>query len=345
MVYLFREFQRCRSELEYPLFKGRFYERLEHACMTGEVIEAPMGEVEYEEWAGIGQAGDDSDVEMLSVSSLSSQGRNSPPSHAVGKARFKWIKKYMENYWFTPFWLPYVTDMSFPPGKTRDGSYNTNNFTEAAWLVIDKSILNMRANKRIDHLLLLLRTHFFPLYEYWPPGVKSIPREIEEMYALAYNLWDLDFVKFKGKREYLVQESSKYGEVVAFEAATIFEKNGSVKEWQGKLFSFSASYTTELFNLALESSTQMSKPVNILGLKSSSERENSKKQTKMGLRADRWQSDIIVERNFQRILTSLSKSEDSPQEPDSISQSTDSSASVPLFDSTHTEGAHSLWLH
>ncbi|KIJ43275.1 hypothetical protein M422DRAFT_253479 [Sphaerobolus stellatus SS14] len=314
LVYLFREFQRVCIPEEVPAYKARFFARLEHACMTGEVVEAPLSEDEFEEWMGIikkggGEGGltalvpdkstiidDEGGDEVMSVSSVLTDAGNHAPNPALAR------------------WLSYVTDILLPPGVTRDGSYNTNNWTESAWLVFDKTILNMRANKRIDRLLLLIRAYFFPMYEQWPPEAKRIPREIEEMYALAYTLWDLGFVQHREKRVYEVQEASKDGEAVLFvvdlarpkcspcaqweqtgkwcvhmRAAIIYENNGSVREWQ-----------------ALETIIQQRKPVDILGHKASKGKGKAQgKSRKVGSQLDRWPSDTVIQHQIERVFKEL----------------------------------------
>ncbi|KIJ53005.1 hypothetical protein M422DRAFT_242973 [Sphaerobolus stellatus SS14] len=53
LVYLFREFQHVCIPKEVPAYKAKFFACLEHACMTGEVVEVPLSEDEFEEWMGI----------------------------------------------------------------------------------------------------------------------------------------------------------------------------------------------------------------------------------------------------------------------------------------------------
>ncbi|KIJ34230.1 hypothetical protein M422DRAFT_52099 [Sphaerobolus stellatus SS14] len=185
IIYLFQEFQRVRTPEEVPAYKAWFYAHLEHACMAGEVVDAPMSEDEFEEWIGNSKRrgedymdlvpakgviiDDGGGEEVMSVSSASAEAGNQAPS----------VVKFMNKNWFADWWLSHVTDISLPPSITCNGSYNTNNWTESTWLTFNKIILNMHANKWIDRLLLLICAYFFPMYEQWPPEVKCIPREIE----------------------------------------------------------------------------------------------------------------------------------------------------------------------
>lgn len=41
-----------------------------------------------------------------------------------------------------------MTDIGLPPGQTRDGTYNTNNWTEAAFRTFDLVMLRGVSNKR-----------------------------------------------------------------------------------------------------------------------------------------------------------------------------------------------------
>ncbi|KIJ55981.1 hypothetical protein M422DRAFT_239158 [Sphaerobolus stellatus SS14] len=363
VVYLFREFQRVRTPEEVPAYKARFYARLEHACMTGEVVDAPMSEDEFEEWMGISKRRGEEDYmalvpvkgviiddeggeEVMSVSSASTEAGNQAPSAVVGRDRFQWLKKFMDKNWFADQWLPHVTDISLPPGITRNGSYNTNNWTESAWLTFDKTILNMRANKRIDRLLLLIRAYFFPMYEQWPPEAKRIPREIEKMYALAYTLWDLGMIEYREKRIYEVQQVSKDGEPILFvvdlarpncspctqweqtgkwcvhmRAAIIYENNGSVREWQ-----------------ALETLVQQRKPVDILGYKGPKASEKQKRA--VGMRPERWPSDIVIQHQIERVFKDLPPP-DIQEMKNSLQSSGDeseSSESTPVPENKNTRG-------
>ncbi|KIJ37830.1 hypothetical protein M422DRAFT_259703, partial [Sphaerobolus stellatus SS14] len=152
------------------------------------------------------------------------------------------------------------------------------------------------------------------MYEQWPPEAKRIPREIEEMYALAYTLWDLGFVQHREKRVYEVQEASKDGEAVLFvvdlarpkcspcaqweqtgkwcvhiRAAIIYENNGSVREWQ-----------------ALETIIQQCKPVDILGHKASKGKGKAQgKSRKVGSQSDRWPSDTVIQHQIERVFKEL----------------------------------------
>lgn len=83
--------------------------------------------------------------------------------------QFDFVMKYFERNWFTDFWkreyffiasriwltsAPFCfriamwTDIGMPKDQTRDGTWNTNNWIERAWRIIDQVFLQYRKNKR-----------------------------------------------------------------------------------------------------------------------------------------------------------------------------------------------------
>lgn len=76
------------------------------------------------------------------------------------------IMRYFERNWFCNRWrselLPHlfeiimskpieehVTDEGLPPGQTRDGGWNTNNYIEASFRDFNRTFLEHRMNKRL----------------------------------------------------------------------------------------------------------------------------------------------------------------------------------------------------
>lgn len=103
--------------------------------------------------------------------------------------------------------------MSLPLGRTRDGSNNTNNWAESAFLVFDKVFLDMRKNKRyvgcslhqsvcihpettgsIDRLGAIILNEWFLYYEETEQNSAIILAQIQDDILHAYNLWDSNWI-------------------------------------------------------------------------------------------------------------------------------------------------------
>ncbi|KIJ28037.1 hypothetical protein M422DRAFT_270726 [Sphaerobolus stellatus SS14] len=90
--------------------------------------------------------------------------------------RFSWLQIYYDKNWFCQTWLIHITDINLPPGQNKNRTYATNNWSEAAFLTFNKVFLNLRKNEC------------------------RIPRQIEDMYFRAYQLWDNNHViSFPGR--------------------------------------------------------------------------------------------------------------------------------------------------
>ncbi|KIJ46841.1 hypothetical protein M422DRAFT_249585 [Sphaerobolus stellatus SS14] len=176
----FREAQRCRTKEDWPMYEARFFRRLEHVCMHGNVEDSMVE----------GSDQSDSDDNLPRSAQLPSPAKN----------------------WFTEFWLPHVTDIGLPSGRTRDGSFNTNNFSEAAFLVFDRVFLDHRKNKRIDRLALIIVLEWLPFYEFWPSEQRAIPQEIREANLVAHTIWELGLVAHLKDRIYRIQEPNSEGD-------------------------------------------------------------------------------------------------------------------------------------
>ncbi|KIJ45816.1 hypothetical protein M422DRAFT_250602 [Sphaerobolus stellatus SS14] len=114
--------------------------------------------------------------------------------------RFNWLQIYFDKNWFCQTWLIHITDINLLPGQTKNGTYATNNWSEAAFLTFNKVFLSLRKNKQIDHLAAIILGEYFPFYEFWPSAEARIPQQIEDMYFRAYQLWDNNHViSFPGR--------------------------------------------------------------------------------------------------------------------------------------------------
>ncbi|KAJ9120410.1 hypothetical protein QFC24_005367 [Naganishia onofrii] len=99
------------------------------------------------------------------------------------------IMEYFETNWFTDFWRDLWTDNGLPQGDSRDGPLNTNNYIESAFRTFKLVFLGGRKNKRIDRLLEILITDFFPYYALWPPTAARPSKKLLTVTGQGYDLW------------------------------------------------------------------------------------------------------------------------------------------------------------
>ncbi|KIJ31481.1 hypothetical protein M422DRAFT_266859 [Sphaerobolus stellatus SS14] len=236
MLIYFRQAQRCRNIEEWPMFREHFFQRLKRLCLTDSA--ASLTEPELNN----GSFDIQDDQEDLI-----------PPEKRI--SRFNWLKLYFDKNWFCQTWLVHITDINLPPGQTRNGTYATNNWSEAAFLTFNKIFLNLRKNKRIDRLAAIILGEFFPFYEFWPSAEAHIPRQTEDMYFRAYQLWDNNHISSFPERTFRVRdlrdghptvyhvdlkipkcypcsEWEQTGKWCTHQRASqLFEANGPVMEW------------------------------------------------------------------------------------------------------------------
>ncbi|KIJ40861.1 hypothetical protein M422DRAFT_256022 [Sphaerobolus stellatus SS14] len=192
-----------------------------------------------------------------------------PPEKRI--SCFNWLKLYFDKNWFCQTWLVHITDINLPPGQTRNGTDAINNWSEAAFLTFNKIFLNLRKNKRIDRLAAIILGKFFPFCEFWPSAEAHIPRQTEDMYFRAYQLWDNNHISSFPERTFRVRdlrdghptvyhvdlkipkcypcsEWEQTGKWCTHQRASqLFEANGPVMEWTGE---FIVIISRSLFNQA-----------------------------------------------------------------------------------------------
>ncbi|KIJ29154.1 hypothetical protein M422DRAFT_269491 [Sphaerobolus stellatus SS14] len=189
MLIYFRQAQRCRTLEEWPTFKARFFQRLKRLCLTDSAASLTEPELDH----GTIETEEDEQEDML------------PPERRIN--RFNWLQIYFEKNWFSQTWLVHITDINLPPGQTKDGTYTTNNWSEAAFLTFNKVFLNLLTTcLRIDRLAAIILGECFPFYEFWPSAEARIPRRIEDMYFRAYQLWDNNHVIAFPERTFRVRD-------------------------------------------------------------------------------------------------------------------------------------------
>lgn len=117
------------------------------------------------------------------------------------------ILEYFDDYWFCSRWrgqylvliagsllrdfvpLDLATDAGLPPGQTKDGSWNTNNWVEASFRTFKFVFLEQRRNKRIDRLLTIILEDFFPYYRYWELDEPRLSKQLLRVSRAGQYLW------------------------------------------------------------------------------------------------------------------------------------------------------------
>ncbi|KAJ6565760.1 hypothetical protein DFH09DRAFT_919333, partial [Mycena vulgaris] len=112
------------------------------------------------------------------------------------------VCKYFTKNWFVPSWQEYYTDIGMPPNQSRNGTWNTNNWTESAFKTFDSVFLQ---NKRIDRLALTVLCDFLPYYQYWRPRDRNPPQDVFERHFEAHTLWDRGAVTEVERNRYQVE--------------------------------------------------------------------------------------------------------------------------------------------
>ncbi|KAK6991439.1 hypothetical protein R3P38DRAFT_3290638 [Favolaschia claudopus] len=191
ILILFRILQRCRSWDQWDDTKRTFREGLVHL----------LGNADRDELAA---------KDAAERVSMASQGNNTARqvSRVRGKprARTKKAKEsnksvlevvwdYFDKNWFISPWIPLFTDIGMPPGQSRDGTWNTNNWAETAFKQFNTVFLDNKHNKRIDQLASVILNHHLPYFRYFPTPDRAPPKAFIELHDKANRLWETDAVQ------------------------------------------------------------------------------------------------------------------------------------------------------
>ncbi|KIJ43097.1 hypothetical protein M422DRAFT_253594 [Sphaerobolus stellatus SS14] len=304
----FRRLQRCRSRGEWPKFQEIFFQQLQVLC--------------HEESEEGGNT-----AEVITGKRRHWQGFTAKDRRKLSE----FLNQYFTTNWFDDFWLERVTDIGLPPGMTRDGTANTNNWSESAFLTFDKVWLQNRKNKRIDCLGGII-LDFLISYELWQDSDKKsrIPHHIQEMNFEAYQLWDSDCIREIREEEYRVVESptevvhvnlklprcspcdqwEQTGKLcVHMRAAQIFKTNGLVTEWQEQ-----ERVTQAKAPRVISRAVRFREADEDLSSEESDSMPNSKRKSKMPAdkTMDRQLSAVLAELNVMNVQESKGK-RDVPQ--------------------------------
>ncbi|KAJ6518451.1 hypothetical protein DFH09DRAFT_1373453 [Mycena vulgaris] len=154
--------------------------------------------------------------DLLLGDEAESRRRGKPRTPEQKQSMYDAVCKYFTKNWFVPSWQEYYTDIGMPPNQSRDGTWNTNNWTESAFKTFDSVFLQNRQNKRIDRLALTVLCDFLPYYQYWRPRDRNPPQDVLERHFEAHTLWDRGAVTEVERNRYQV-EVMMGGEPLLFE--------------------------------------------------------------------------------------------------------------------------------
>ncbi|KAK7001644.1 hypothetical protein R3P38DRAFT_3216571 [Favolaschia claudopus] len=214
---LFRYVQRARTLDEFEDLSAQFLVTVEELIMQDEMEDEDNEEEDDDEEV------DDDDVEATMAGlALKKKGKKKagqkeapPPAKRVrGLPRTQderrnmaeAVVQYFESEWFTPEWIPHFTDIGLPPTQTRDGIWNTNNWSETAFRTFDTVFLGSRSNKRIDRLALIVLNSFLPYFQSWRPPDRPVRDDVLAMHQEAYSLWDRGAIRIVNEVKYKVVE-------------------------------------------------------------------------------------------------------------------------------------------
>ncbi|KAJ7174739.1 hypothetical protein C8R46DRAFT_1031343 [Mycena filopes] len=139
---LFRTLQRCRTWESWPLAKQTFHEGLE--SLLGDVEETSP-----ELDAGELSEADDKSVKAAPKKSVP----QTKAAKAAGLSCFEAVKAYFDTNWFNERWIAHFTDIGMPSDQSRDGVWNTNNWSETAFKQFNTIFLDNKHNKRYEIVL------------------------------------------------------------------------------------------------------------------------------------------------------------------------------------------------
>lgn len=164
IVKAFREVQRCRSMEQWPDFYQKFMTALQDIIMSSRGGE----ELEPEDEECFSDEGNKDNLLQLGHK-ISRPPQRRPQSKGRGlllldrQRMLDFWREFFDKYWFNSNWLckylysqrillicfsAHITDIGLPDGETRDGTFYTNNWCEAAFQTFDKVFLKQTENKR-----------------------------------------------------------------------------------------------------------------------------------------------------------------------------------------------------
>ncbi|KAJ7743233.1 hypothetical protein DFH07DRAFT_979671 [Mycena maculata] len=182
IIVLFRSLQRCRSWDGWDEAKQVFHEGLEE-LLSEETPETLAKEAAEEQESPVGIK------RRTGVPKAKSK-----RAKAEGKSCLEVVKEYFNKNWFIMPWIPMFTDIGMPPGQSRDGTWNTNNWAETAFKQFNVIFLDNKHNKRIDRLASIILNDHLPFFRYFPTVHRPLRKEIVALHQEANRLWERDLV-------------------------------------------------------------------------------------------------------------------------------------------------------
>ncbi|KAJ7206943.1 hypothetical protein C8J57DRAFT_1258304 [Mycena rebaudengoi] len=331
----FRELQRCRLWSDWELTKKTFFDAIRKLFMedleTGDeddIVDEGDDANDEEDAEAVKDrkkrpsksqpdvvdeqnAGDEQDAEEATNGKKRARKRR-PKTREVLEAQYAVVHDYFETNWFTNVWI----DIGLPPNQTRDGTWNTNNWSESAFRTFDQVFLDNRQNKRIDRLASIILNDFLPFYRYWNPVDRNPPREFVDLHMQAHTLGESGMVSAVGKDIFEVdivvdgvvskfrvtmnpiqcvcvpfKQSGKY--CLHLLAVRLLLSNGSAERWKGDLIHpfQNLEEPDALLAVEYEIESNFSGKAHLTGL-------GSQKQKKL-------RSDAAVQKDLDRLLVKM----------------------------------------
>ncbi|KAK6988953.1 hypothetical protein R3P38DRAFT_3373654 [Favolaschia claudopus] len=176
ILVLFRILQRCRSWDQWEATKRNFHEGLVDL----------LGDADRDELAA---------KDAAERTSVLSQGNDNVKQgsrpRGMPRARTKKAKQSEQ----VGAGSPMFTDIGMPPGQSRDGTWNTNNWAETAFKQFNTVFLDNKHNKRIDQLASVVLNHHLPYFRFFPTPDRAPSKAFVELHDKANRLWEADAVQ------------------------------------------------------------------------------------------------------------------------------------------------------
>lgn len=105
------------------------------------------------------------------------------------------LESYLLRTWFSERWRRYSVDYAMPGSFFREGPWSTNNYVKVCFRIFDRVMLEGRANKRLDRLILIIIQVFFPYFENLPFNEpRPSPDLVRQIYT-GLDIWQSDNVE------------------------------------------------------------------------------------------------------------------------------------------------------
>ncbi|KAK6974658.1 hypothetical protein R3P38DRAFT_2749796, partial [Favolaschia claudopus] len=191
ILVLFRILQRCRSWDQWEATKRNFHEGL--VDLLGDADRDELAAKDAAERTSVLSQGNDN-VKKGSRPRGMPRARTKKAKQS-NKSVQEVVWDYFDKNWFVEPWIPLFTDIGMPPGQSRDGTWNTNNWAETAFKQFNTVFLDNKHNKRIDQLASVILNHHLPYFRFFPTPDRAPSKAFVELHDKANRLWEADAVQ------------------------------------------------------------------------------------------------------------------------------------------------------